>query len=190
MEMPSRSPKAVSENIRELIQGKVVCELGCAEGDNMIFMDRYATKVVGLDINPKRLEIALKQGLSVFLGDYRVDNLPIVDVYYFWPSNVERDTPFLIRKLINYETFNGLIIAGGDGNLIREKYIIYLMSYFGRLIKVPFNEGIKYRQRGIFYLAIIDKKTIGWFKHIFMNLCMIFLRLTIYIKSRILKLVN
>ena len=86
--------------------------------------------------------------------------------------------------------FNGLIIAGGDGNLIREKYIIYLLSYFGRLIKVPFNEGIKYRQRGIFYLAVIDKKTIGWFKRIIMNQCINVLRSTIYIKSRIWQLVN
>ena len=67
-----------------------------------------------MDLNPKRLSVAQERGLDVRMGNYREEDLPTADVYYFWPSNAERDTHFLINKLVNTKNFNGIIIAGGE----------------------------------------------------------------------------
>ena len=61
MKPPYRSPEAVSENISDLINGRIVCELGCGAGDNIIYLMRFAKKVFGLDINPERLSIEKKE---------------------------------------------------------------------------------------------------------------------------------
>ena len=147
-------------------------------------MMRFAKKVYGLDINLEKILIAKNRGLNVYESNYRVEILPKADVYYFWPSNVERDTPFLIWKILQDKKFNGTIIAGADSNLFREKYISYIISIFGILRKVNFNEGIKYRQSGVFLLTIIDKKHLG-IKNNFLIIISYVLRIIFYIKVRI-----
>ena len=174
MKPPYRSPEAVSENISDLINGRIVCELGCGAGDNIIYLMRFAKKVFGLDINQERLSIAKKRGLDVYHADYRIETLPDADVYYFWPTNVERDTPFLIWKIIRNKKFNGKIIAGADGNLFRERYINYIISIFG---------GNGYRQSGVFFLAIIDKKDLDIIKVLLM-IILYALRIIFFIKVR------
>jgi len=34
-ETPHRSPLVVAEALKDVLTGKIVCDLGCAEGDNM-----------------------------------------------------------------------------------------------------------------------------------------------------------
>ena len=72
-ECPHRSPMAVSDFVKDLIKDKKVCELGCAEGDNIVFMSRYAKEVVGLEYDDSRLNVAIARGLSVTKGDYYKD---------------------------------------------------------------------------------------------------------------------
>ena len=85
---PWRSPMVVSEAISDIIKDKVVCELGCAEGDNMVFMARYANEVIGFECDTKRGSVAEKRRLKVIYGDYHKDKIPKADVYYFWPNCV------------------------------------------------------------------------------------------------------
>ena len=96
---------------------------------------------------------------------------------------MERDTPFLIWKIIRNKKFNGKIIAGADGNLFRERYINYIISIFGTLRKVNYNEGNGYRQNGVFFLAIIDKKDLDIIK-IFLMIILYALRIIFFIKVR------
>ena len=151
-------------------------------------MMRFTKKVYGLDINPEKILIAKNRGLNVYVSDYRVEPIPEADVYYFWPSNVERDTPFLIWKILRDKKFNGTIITGADSNLFREKYISYIISIFGILRKINFNEGIKYRQSGVFLLTIIEKN-LG-FKKILLIIISYLLRMIFYIKVRIKRIPN
>ena len=151
-------------------------------------MMRFTKKVYGLDINPEKILIAKNRGLNVYVSDYRVEPIPEADVYYFWPSNVERDTPFLIWKILRDKKFNGTIITGADSNLFREKYISYIISIFGILRKINFNEGIKYRQSGVFLLTIIEKN-LG-FQKIFLIIISYLLRMIFYIKVRIKRIPN
>lgn len=149
---PYRSPMAVSDAISDIIQDKVVCELGCAEGDNLGFMSRYAKQVFGTERSPKRYISAQKRGFKVLVQDYRTDPIPYADVYYFWPDDVERDSEYLVNKIQS-----GIIIAGGDGGFPPEPPVIKRIAQLGRLIEVPFNEGEGHRENGIFLLAVVRK---------------------------------
>jgi len=149
---PYRSPMAVSDAIADIIKDKVVCELGCAEGDNLGFMVRYAKRVFGTECLRRRYVHAQERGFEVLIQDYRIDPIPAADVYYFWPDDVERDSEFLVQKILS-----GTIIAAGDEGYPPESPVIKRIAQSGRLIEVPFNEGEDHREQGVFLLALVKK---------------------------------
>ena len=154
---PYRSPEAVSHAIKDIIQDKIVCELGCAEGDNMVFMSRYAKKVFGVELDSERYKHAQERNLNVVVKNYRDDTIPDADVYYFWPNLPDRDNEFLVDKIMSNKNFKGTIIIGGDCGFPPDPPSLNrCISKFGGEIKeVPFNEGDGARQSGTFLLAII-----------------------------------
>jgi protein-L-isoaspartate O-methyltransferase len=161
---PCRTPMAVSEAIEEIIKGKVVCELGSAEGDNMVFMARYARKVIGFEYDERRYRFAKDRGLHMVIGDYYKDELPQAEVYYFWPNNGPKDNDFLVSKIFSNDKFNGTVVVGADPQLRRhfrqtEAVAIrkLIAKWGGRLIQVPFNEGDGDRQSGTFLVGVINK---------------------------------
>jgi hypothetical protein len=159
---PNRSPQAISEAIKEIIKDKVVCELGCAEGDNMVFMSKYAKKVVGLEYSD-RINPAIERGLDVKRGDYYeldFDDFPKADVYYFWPNNGDEDNKYLCDKIYSNENFKGYIIVAGDTGWPPEPPSVRECAklWDGTIKEVEYNEGTGHRQSGTFVLAIIEKK--------------------------------
>ena len=158
---PRRTPTVVSDEISQILKDKVVCELGCAEGDNMLLMGRYAKKINGIDLNKERLKYAIDRNLDVKELDYRTSRLPEADVYYFWPSNGLRDTPYLIWKIYKKNKKNSKIIFGADASVKSEKFISYVFSIFFDLRKLKYDEGNAHRQSGVFLLSIIDFDTIS-----------------------------
>jgi len=149
---PFRSPVAVSDAIKNIIEDKVVCELGCAEGDNMVFMARYAKKVFGMENMMRRYKVAQQRGLEVIVGDYWEDDIPDADVYYFWPNDGEKDNEFLVDKLCAKKC---TIIVAGDTGKPSEIPSVKRCAEKGELMEVPFHEGNGHREHGIFLLAII-----------------------------------
>ena len=158
-ECPHRSPMAVSDFVKDLIKDKKVCELGCAEGDNIVFMSRYAKEVVGLEYDDSRLNVAIARGLSVTKGDYYKDDLPAADVYYFWPNDGVKDNEFLVNKIYSNDKFKGTIIVAGDTGFSPEPPTVKkgAEKWGGEIKEVEFNEGNGHRQSGTFILAIIVK---------------------------------
>tara|TARA_S200000501_G_C20478761_1_gene592878 strand:- start:6 stop:494 length:489 start_codon:yes stop_codon:yes gene_type:complete len=132
--VPARTPIIISYEIRNLIKNKIVCEVGCAEGDNILLLSKYAKKVIGLDLNADRLKYAQSRKLDVQLSDYRLNSIPKVDIYYFWPSNSLRDIPFLIWKIINNSNSNSIIISGCDNVVKHDRLCSYIYILF--LVKV------------------------------------------------------
>ena len=118
--VPARTPVIISYKIRNLIKNKIVCEVGCAEGDNMMLLSKYAKKVIGLDLNAERLKYAQNRKLNVQLSDYRLDSIPKVDIYYLtkiiqtalvilllginWPSNSAQSSQEKISFIIKVQT--------------------------------------------------------------------------------------
>jgi hypothetical protein len=82
LKYPFRSPLVVAEKIKDIINGKVVCDVGCAYGDLMIELSRHCRKVVGVEHEFARAEAARSRGLEVSDGD-----IPEADVYYVWVNS-------------------------------------------------------------------------------------------------------
>lgn len=152
---PYRSPMAVSDAISDIIKDKVVCELGCAEGDNLGFMSRYAKQVFGIERRPERYLCAQKRGFEVIVANFLNDPIPDADVYYLWPDRVERDAEKAFDRIKQ-----GIVILAADVNFPSEPPVIKRLAekHNGRLIEVPYNEGPGHRENGVILLAIIEKK--------------------------------
>lgn len=149
---------AVSETLQEVLKNQVVCEIGCAEGDNMVFMSRYAKKVIGFERMQQRYAVAQRRNLDITVGDYFIDEFPEADVYYFWPDDGERDNEYLVQKILSKKTFKGTIIVGGDTGFPPEIPSVERCSQWGERKEVPYNEGPGHRENGVFLLAIIDSQ--------------------------------
>ena len=162
-ETPYRSPKAAIDSTSEFIQDKVVCDLGCAEGDTMVFMSKYAKEVIGFEFDKTRGSVAEEKGLNVIYGDYFKDDLPEAEVYYFWPDEGAIANDFLINKIHSTEGWSGTIIVGGDSNFHPEPAILdeCVRKWKGDLKKIEWREGDGYRQGGTFLLCVIKKPNPG-----------------------------
>jgi SAM-dependent methyltransferase len=79
-----RTPLTLSDRIKDLITGKVFCDLGCGEGDFALCCKRYAKQVIGVEFDPDRAQIARMKGLDVIEGDLLSIPLPDADIYYLW----------------------------------------------------------------------------------------------------------
>lgn len=155
---PFRSPRAVSEALQDILRGKVVCELGCAEGDNLVFMSRYAKSVFGMERQARRYALAQERGLEIVVGDYLKDPIPDADVYYCWPDNASTDDEAVVSRIVTTKpAFAGHIVVGGDPQctLHPEEEIVRRLAEQGELREVPYDEGSDVRQHGIFLLAVL-----------------------------------
>jgi hypothetical protein len=147
---------AVSEAVQNHLKGKTVCEIGCAEGDNMVFISRYANKVIGFEKMKQRYSVAQQRNLEIIVGDYFVNDLPEADVYYFWPDDGERDNEYLVQKILLKKDFKGTIIVGADSGFPPEVPALERCTQWGERTEVPYWEGAGHRENGTFLLAIID----------------------------------
>lgn len=91
---PHRSPYIIGEVVKDIIRDKVVCDIGCAEGDQMSLFSLYAKEVVGVELNESRARVAIEHGFNVKLGNYKEIGIPDADVYFCW-IDPEEDALFL-----------------------------------------------------------------------------------------------
>ena len=152
-ESPYRSPHAVMEIIKDVIQDKVVCDLGCGAGDLMVWMEEYAKKVMGIESNGLVVQESDKRGLNIIEGNIFEIDLPDSDVYYLWVPLTPHDIPKL-KKVI--EKKKGTWIFGVDP-AEKEEAVILSLGLEGEWREIEYNEGEKLRQKGIFKVFITEK---------------------------------
>lgn len=154
LEVPYRSPLIIAEAIKDIIAGKIVCELGCACGDLMIEMEKYAKRVVGIEIDKWRATEAIKRGLNVAEGDILKDDIPEADIYYLWIDDFDL-LPLIIKRIKK-----GIIILGSDPSIGEDLkiYNFYNLDLFNikDMREREYDEGVKLRQKGIVKLFIIE----------------------------------
>ena len=182
---PRRTPIIVSQKIKFILKNKIFCELGCAEGDNLALVNEYAKRVIGIDINVDRIHFAKERNLNVEICDYRIESIPRADIYYFWPSNSLRDTPYLIWRLISKMHHNRVIIFGCDNAVKNDRIISYIYSIFSKRLTFRYNEGSGFRENGFFSINIIYTSDIFFFNYIIIFILSLTLRLTAYLNHRI-----
>ncbi len=154
-DVPHRSPRAVAEAVADHVRGKVVCDLGCGEGDMLASLAPNAAGLVGMESSPLRAQQARGRGFEVVEGDYWRDPLPAADVYYVWPTDGSADVDFLVSRLLDEDHFDGLIIVAGDAAIALEQVAVRRVGRFGSIRAVGYDEGTGERQKGIFLLAIV-----------------------------------
>jgi len=141
------TPLIVANMLQYIIKDKIVCDVGCREGDFMKALGQYAKEVKGIEWNTDSYLIARDKNLNVVLGDAKKEHIPRADVYYVW---VPVSQTVKILKRIK----QSIIILGGD----YEKYpypcdikdiLEYLKHHHHITIAVP------------------DQKTIGGYKRDF-----------------------
>jgi hypothetical protein len=107
-QFPNRSPLIIIEHIKDLIQDKVVCDLGCGGGDILVAMQKYAAGVFGIELTKVRCNKAESQGINVIKGNYREITVPYADVYYTWPGL--KASVFIINLFINKLSTSSILI--------------------------------------------------------------------------------
>lgn len=149
---PDRSPLAVAEALKTYTKGKVVCDIGCREGDMLVAFADHSYRQVGVESNERLSEITKNKGFFVKNMNARSnEKLPTADVYYVW-----------VRKDFNLDMVDkiqkGLVVLGGDPR-VGETYDkeLYDRHLFYEKIKVKYDEGDGERQKGTFELTLIKK---------------------------------
>ena len=89
-----QTPIAVADLIRDLIQDKIVCDVGCGTGEFLVAMSKYAKKVIGIEENHKWAKIAGKKlkrandkDFDIYISNTFFQPLPEADVYYSWSKD-------------------------------------------------------------------------------------------------------
>lgn len=92
-----RSPLAVAQTLRPIIEGKVICDLGCGEGDLLIaFQECGASETIGVEMNVERANRGLERKLNIIIENFMDIPLPVADIYYIWIENAY--LPHIIEK--------------------------------------------------------------------------------------------
>ena len=147
-----RSPADTVDKIKDYIQDKVFCDIGCGSGIVIKCAMKYAKRAFGIERNPVAVRKAREAGCEVFEMD--IDkNIPEADVYYSW-----------IRHQANRELFNKLqkekpgkiLIIGAEKFVKEECDFLFELAYFHKtkIIEWNYNEGNGHRESGTFYLGI------------------------------------
>ena len=82
-----QTPPEVAELIKDIIQDKVVCDVGCGGGSFMVALKKYARKVVGIEENEDWANIAVEKGFDIWVENAFSFPLPQADVYYLWSKD-------------------------------------------------------------------------------------------------------
>ena len=81
---PSDTPPEIADIIKDIIKDKVVCDIGCGNGDFMVALSKYAKKVIGIEEIEERANKAEDKGFEIYHWNTFFELLPKADVYYSW----------------------------------------------------------------------------------------------------------
>ena len=135
------TPDEVADLIKDIIQDKIVCDVGCGDGTFMKAMSKYAKYVMGIEYDEENCKIAMKKGFNVFFYDTFFVPLhsyitPMPDVYYLWT----RDEMGVYLKA-KEEGTHGTFILGPSARP-STKTFLNLLDAEVRETTIPFgNEG-------------------------------------------------
>ncbi len=108
MKIPEgQTPNEVADLIKDIIQDKVVCDIGCGGGSFMVALKKYAKEVHGIEEEKDWAQFASEKGFEVMVENVFSFPLPKADVYYCWSKNAMG-----IYLKAKYEGAKGTFIFG------------------------------------------------------------------------------
>lgn len=102
-----QTSQEIAELIKDKIQDKVVCDIGCGGGSFMVALKKYAKEVHGIEENPEWAKVAADKGFTVMVENAFSFPLPHADVYYCW----SKDAMGIYLKA-KFEGTKGIFIFG------------------------------------------------------------------------------
>lgn len=97
----------IADLIKDIIQDKVVCDIGCGGGSFMTALAKYAKKVHGIEEEFDWAKSASEKGFEVMVENAFSYKLPEADVYYCW----SKDAMGIYMKA-KFEGTKGIFIFG------------------------------------------------------------------------------
>lgn len=82
-----QTPKEIADLIQDVIENKVVCDIGCGGGSFMVALRKYAKEVHGIEEHIEWAEVASNKGFTVMAENAFSFPLPKADVYYCWSKD-------------------------------------------------------------------------------------------------------
>lgn len=102
-----QTPFEIADLIKDIIQNKVVCDIGCGGGSFMVALSKYAKEVHGIEEDEGWANIASNKGFTVQAENAFSFPLPKADVYYCW----SKDSMGIYLKA-KFEKTKGIFIFG------------------------------------------------------------------------------
>jgi len=105
------------DTVADIVSGRSFCDLGCSRGDVLeLACCAGASRVAGVESDPKKVAVARSRGFDVLLGDYRVCKLPTAEVFYVWHGN-GRIIRRVLRRLTTEDSCSvaRYLLVGADG---------------------------------------------------------------------------
>jgi len=102
-----QTPTEIADLIKDVIQDKVVCDIGCGGGSFMVALSKYAKEVHGIEEEIDWGILASEKGFKVMTENVFSFPLPEADVYYCW----SKDAMGIYLKA-KFEGTKGIFIFG------------------------------------------------------------------------------
>lgn len=124
MKIPEgQTPREVADLIGDIIKDKIVCDIGCGEGNFMLSMARYARKVKGIEEEKYLVDSAVAKGFEIFPMNFWFQELPSAEVYYSWT----KDSMGVYLKA-KHEGTKGIFIFGHSERPSTKKFLEELVA--------------------------------------------------------------
>lgn len=105
--MTGHSPLGIAELVKDIVTDKIVCDIGCGQGELMMEFSKYAKEVFGIENVEENARASESKGFKVLHQDSFYTELPPADVYYLWT----RDSMGVLLKA-KHEGAKGTFIIG------------------------------------------------------------------------------
>lgn len=102
-----QTSEEIADLIKDIIQDKVVCDIGCGGGSFMKHLSKYASRVHGIEEEEEWARVASEKGYEVMVENAFSFPLPKADVYYCW----SKDAMGIFLKA-KFEGTKGIFIFG------------------------------------------------------------------------------
>ena len=159
-EFPWRSACTVPEGVKDYIEGKFVCDIGCAEGDMLYQFSKVADRVKGIELDSDRFRFAKERGLDVICGNmFRIKNFPIADVYYLWGPSPEASMNMVSWVMNHPKVENCFVLSGGRENANHVE--VSVNKFNGKVLAIPYKEynyNLEREEEGKWWVGVVEKK--------------------------------
>jgi len=123
------TPPEVAQLLKDVIKDKVVCDVGCGDGQFMDSLEVFAKKVIGIEEEEEWALRAASSGCEVWNTNAWFQPLPEADVYFLWSKDAMGT--YLKAK---HEGTKGTFIFG---HTVRESLTKFINELDGERREIP-----------------------------------------------------